>query len=84
MSEHWLARATTIRMLRRAFIAVLVLTVAAELVVEHEAQFAAERLFGFSAWYGLLACAALILFSKGMGAFLKRPDDYYREGGGGD
>ena len=79
MNDHWLARATTVRLLWGAFIAALALTVASELVVEHEAQFTLERVFGFSAWYGLLACAALILFSKGLGAFLKRPDDYYGE-----
>lgn len=79
MADHWLARPRTIRLLRRASITVLALTVAAELVFEHEPQFAIERAFGFNAWYGLLACAALILCSRGMGAFLKRPDDYYGE-----
>lgn len=77
MSDHWLARPATIRILWRAFIAVLALTVAAELAVEREAYFAIEAVFAFGAWYGFLACAALILGAKALGAWLKRPDRYY-------
>jgi len=32
-----------------------------------------------TAWYGFLACAALILAAKAMGAWLKRQDRYYEE-----
>lgn len=84
MNDHWLARESTIRLLWLVFIAVLVLTVLAERFVEHEAHFAVERVFGFGAWYGLLACAGLILLAKALGAFLKRSDDYYGDGDGGD
>ena len=80
MSDHWLARPSSIRLLWRAFIAVLVLTVLAELFVAHEAHFALERLFGFNALYGFLACAGMILFAKALGLLLKRRDDYYEKG----
>jgi hypothetical protein len=40
--------------------------------------------FGFHAWYGLLACAAMILVAKVLGMLLKRPDTYYEEGAGDD
>lgn len=83
-NDHWLARPETIRLLWRAFIAVLALTVLAEAFVAHEPQFAVERVFGFGAWYGLLACAAMILGAKAIGALLKRRDDYYGEGEGRD
>jgi hypothetical protein len=66
--------------MRRAwtiFIALLALSVAAELFVAHEGHFAIERLFAWSALYGFLACAALILVAKALGILLKRPDDYY-------
>lgn len=79
MSDHWLARPATIRLLWRAFLAVLALTVAAEFAVEREAHFGVEGLFAFGAWYGFLACAALILAAKAIGLWLKRPDRYYDE-----
>jgi hypothetical protein len=66
-------------MLWRLFIAVLALTVAAELVIQTHPHFAVERIFAFNALYGFLACAALILVAKGIGLFVKRKDDYYDE-----
>ena len=77
--DHWLARPRTIRLLWRAFIAVLALTVLAEAFVAHEPHFAVEAVFGFGAWYGLLACAGLILFAKAIGVVLKRSDSYYED-----
>ncbi|MGP1677756.1 MAG: hypothetical protein ACTS6J_11435 [Burkholderiales bacterium] len=79
MEQHWLVRPGSIRILWRVFIAVLALTVAAELFVHHEPYFGIDGYFAFNAWFGFLACAALIVFAKGLGAFLKRPDDYYDE-----
>jgi hypothetical protein len=67
----------SLRRLWQLFIAVLALTLLAELFVEHEPHFAVERLFGSYALFGFIACAALILIAKGMGRFLKRPDAYY-------
>jgi hypothetical protein len=84
MHEHWLARASTIRLLWRAFLAVLALVVLAELLVEHEPRFTVEGIFGFGAWYGFLACAALILLARVLGLVLKRPDSYYEGGHGAD
>jgi hypothetical protein len=69
----------TVRRLWRVFIAVLAVTVLAELAVEPHPHFGVERLFGFNALYGFLACAALILLARGIGVFLKRPDRYYDE-----
>ena len=77
--DHWLARPGTIRHLWRVFIAVLATTVLAQLVVEVHPHFAAEGWFGFNALYGFLACAALILLAKGLGALIKRRDDYYAD-----
>jgi hypothetical protein len=79
MSDHWLVRPATIRLLWRAFIAVLALTVLAEFLVAHHPHFRVESVAGFGAWYGFLACAGMILFAKGLALFLKRPDTYYGE-----
>ena len=80
MQKHWLVRPDSIRILWRVFIAILALTVIAELFVAHHPYFGIDGYFGFNAWFGFLACAALILFAKGLGVFLKRPDDYYDDG----
>jgi hypothetical protein len=77
MSEHWLTRPSTIRRLWAAFLAILALTVLAGLAVDAHPHFAVERLFGFNAAYGFLACAALILLARGLGLLLKRRDTYY-------
>ncbi|MFO1364256.1 MAG: hypothetical protein U1F45_17675 [Burkholderiales bacterium] len=77
MSDHWLVRPRAIRRLWELFIAVLALTVVAGLAIEAHPHFAVERLFGFSALYGFLACAVLILVARGVGLLLKRPDTYY-------
>lgn len=59
--------------------AILALTVLAELLVEKHPHFDAERFFGIYALYGFLACAALILIAKAIGVVLKRPDSHYHE-----
>jgi len=63
----------------KAFIAVLALSVLAQLFVESRPYFGVERLFAWNALYGFLACAALILLARAIGLLLKRRDDYYRD-----
>jgi len=77
VDDHWLARPSTIRLLWRVFVGVLVLTVAAEFAVVLHPHFRVESVPGFGAWYGFLACAGMIVFAKGLALFLKRPDTYY-------
>ena len=77
MDEHWLVRPESMRMPWRVFIAILALSVAADIFVAHEPYFGIDGYFAFNAWFGFLACAALIVFAKGLGAFLQRPDDYW-------
>jgi hypothetical protein len=75
--QHWLTRRETIRLLWVVFAVVLAATVIAERFVAHEAHFDVEDVFGFNAWFGLLACLGLIAFAKLLGILLKRPDTYY-------
>ncbi len=77
MERHRLTRPETIGKLWKVFIAVLASVLFAELLVEHEARFDVERLFGFYALFGFAACAALIIVAKAVGVLLKRPDAYY-------
>jgi hypothetical protein len=75
--RHWLDEPRNVRLLWRLFLAVLALTVGAELLVDLHPKFEVEGLLGFHAWFGLLACAAMIVGAKALGMLLKRPDTYY-------
>ncbi len=83
MDEHetpsWLDNPRKVKRLWRGFLVVLALTVLAELVVHLHPVFAIESLFAFHAWFGLLACALMILVARALGLVLKRRDDYYGE-----
>ena len=77
--DAWLARPSTIRLLWWVFSAVLVLTVAAQLIFKVKGYFGVDDWLGFGAVYGFLACLAMVLVAKLLGWVLKRPADYYRE-----
>jgi uncharacterized membrane protein YqhA len=82
MKVHWLDRPGAARRVWIAFAVVLVASVLAQLFVAVEPHFAAEGWFGMPALFGFVACAAMVLFAKLVGTFLKRRDDYYDDGGG--
>ena len=79
-ATHWLYRPRTRRWLVGAGIAVLALSLLAELLVHLHPAFAFDAWFGFNAVYGFLACVAMVLFAKALGWLVKRPDDYYGNG----
>ena len=77
---HWLVRPRTIRRLWIGFGVVLALLVAGDVFVHGHAHFGIEGTFGFYAWYGLITCVAMVIFAKGLGVLLKRPDTFYDDG----
>ena len=77
MREHWLDEPANVKRLWRGFLWVLAGLVAAELLVALHPHFALDAIIGFHAWYGLLACAAMIAVAKALGLVLRRPDEYY-------
>jgi uncharacterized membrane protein YcjF (UPF0283 family) len=77
MKPHWLDDPRNVQRLWRLFLAVLAIMVLVEFAVQLHPHFEVEALFGFHAWYGFLACAAMILVAKGLGLLLKRSDTYY-------
>jgi uncharacterized membrane protein YcjF (UPF0283 family) len=81
MEKHWLDNPRNVKRLWRLFLAVLAATVLVELAIPLHPHFEVEALFGFHAWYGFAACAAMILVAKGLGLLLKRPDTYYAADG---
>jgi hypothetical protein len=74
---HWLDHPDHVRRLYRGFWVVLALMVAAEAVVHLHPHFGIDSVFGFHAWFGFGACAAMILVAKALALVLKRPDTYY-------
>ena len=76
-ASHWLDEPRNVKRLWRGFLVVLALTVLAELLVHLHPQFELESVFGFSAWFGFFACAAMIVVAKVLALALKRPDTYY-------
>jgi len=76
-NTHWLDEPRNVRRLWRAFLALLAVVVAAELVIALHPHFEVESLPAFHAAYGFLACAAMIVVAKALGMLLKRPDTYY-------
>jgi len=83
-TTHWLDDPRHVRLLWRAFLATLVLTVLVEPFVALHPAFEIEGWFAFHAWYGLLVCIAMIAFAKALAVFLKRGDTYYDADTGGD
>lgn len=75
--DHWLVRPTTIRMLWIVSSILLACLVLLDLAIEHHPHFGIDGTFGFGAWYGFITCVAMVLFAKGLGLILKRPDTYY-------
>ena len=78
--DHWLARPATIKLLWKVFIAVLVALVLAQALIYVKGYFGVDGWFGFGAAFGFLSCLAMVLFAKGLGYVLKRPEDYYDRG----
>lgn len=75
--KHWLMRAESIRLLWIIFIVILVVTVSSELLIHKHEHFGVDGTFGFSAWYGFLTCAAMVVGAKVLGYVLKRGENYY-------
>lgn len=77
MDDNWLVRDSTIKLLWVLFVIILAATVLADFFIHPHAFFPLAGTFGFGAWFGFLSCVILILFAKGLGFILKRPDTYY-------
>ncbi|PCK03502.1 MAG: hypothetical protein COA42_20805 [Alteromonadaceae bacterium] len=63
---------------------ILVLALVPEFFIHHHAHFESEGIhvdasWGFFAWFGFLACAAMVIAAKLLGFLLKRKDSYYDE-----
>lgn len=78
-NDAWLARPSSIRLMWWIFAAVLVLSVAAQLLFKVKGYFGVDGWLGFGAAFGFLSCLAMVVFAKLLGLVLKRDEAYYRE-----
>lgn len=78
-NDHWLVRASTIRMLWLGGCTVLAVTVFAEFLFPIKGFFSVDNWPGFAAVFGFLSCVAMIAIAKLLGVVLKRQQDYYGE-----
>jgi hypothetical protein len=77
--DSWLVRPSSIRLLWRILWAVLALTVAAQAIIDIKGYFGVDAWYGFGAVFGFVSCLIMVVVAKGLGLFLKRDQDYYRE-----
>ena len=49
----------------------------ADLIISGSVVRYTNSVFGFNAWFGFAACAAMIVVAKALAVLLKRPDSYY-------
>ncbi len=76
-NKPWLVRRRTIRLLWWVGGLVLAAITVGDLGAHGYTGFVIDGSFAFYSWFGLASCVAMVLFAKGLGAFLKRSDDYY-------
>jgi hypothetical protein len=65
------------KLVRTVFYACCVALLAFDLVYHRHVEREFEGLFGFYAFYGLIACVVLVLTAKEMRKIVMRKEDYY-------
>ncbi len=66
-----------VRWIIRALYGLCLLLVAAEFVVHRHIEHRFETLFGFHAFYGLVACVILVLAARELRKLVMRREDHY-------
>ncbi len=80
-TKHWLVRPKTIRGLWWGGGVLLAVLTLGDFLYDAHPKFGIDGGFGFYSWYGLLTCAAMVIFAKTLGFFISRKDTYYDDTG---
>lgn len=75
--SYWLDRPANVNKLVYGFYCVCAALLAIDVLVPKHGAFRIEHAFGFYAFFGLIACVALVLIAKLLRHILMRPEDYY-------
>ena len=68
-----------IRKLWIVFISILIVLLLSDLFIHRHSYFEIDGFFAFPSIFGFLSCIFLVVISKIIGIFLKRPEGYYDE-----
>ena len=77
--KHWLVRPKTIRLLWILMFVILAITVFLQFGAHIHGHFGIDESFGFNAWYGFIACVAMVFGAKLLAIIIKRKDTYYND-----
>jgi hypothetical protein len=75
--SYWLDVPANVDRLVRGFYAVCAFLLLIDLLVPKHGAFGIEHAFGFYAFFGFVACVALVLVAKQLRRVLMRPEHYY-------
>ena len=75
--KRWLDSPGNVKKVNYVLWVICALSVAADLFYEKHGYFHWEEWFGMHAWFGFVACVALVLVAKQLRKLLQRPEDYY-------
>jgi hypothetical protein len=75
--QGWFDRPANVRLLIRLLVAVCVVLVGLEFVIDKHGHFGFEEIPGFHAVFGFLAFTAAVYAGKLLRALLGRDEDYY-------
>ena len=74
---YWLDDPRNVDRLVRGFYVACALLLLLDVFVPKHGPFALEHVFGFYAFFGFIACVALVLIAKQLRRVLMRREDYY-------
>jgi hypothetical protein len=75
--QHLFDKPENVRRLLRILYLLCGLLLAADFMLHRHVEHPWERLWGFYALYGFVACVALVLIAKQLRKVLMRPEHYY-------
>ena len=78
MSEKaWIEKRKNVVLMVRIFLAVSIVLLLLDLVINRHDLFTWEGWFGFYGFFGFVACVALVMAAKGLRKLVMRREDYY-------
>jgi hypothetical protein len=76
-SQRWLDRSQNVTRIYYALWVIGIVLVVLDVVVHRHDDIGFAEFFGFYAWYGFCACAALVLVAKLLRRVVRRSENYY-------
>lgn len=78
--KHVFDRPENVQRLLRGFYGICALLLVLDVVFHRHVEHVLEKIPGFYALFGFVACVTLVLVAKGLRRMLMRSEDYYDDG----